>query len=141
MKKEILTTPDMKQRLDLWVRTDDGVVSWCDVSIAEPGRKTYLALGSDTQAGVAAKQAESHKKSVWGSRAPPGVMVTPLVLETTGHIGASLLSFMALVQKSHPSGPSQWDLITRISVTVAKFNVECVREAGRKACVAAGVSG
>ena len=136
MKKEDLPTPDRQHRLDLWVRTDDGVVSWCDVSVSEPGRKTYLGLGSATKPGVAAKQAEAHKKSVWGARAPDGVMVMPLVLETTGHIGESLSCFLELVQKSHPSGPGVWDLITRISVTVAKYNVECVREAGRKACEA-----
>jgi hypothetical protein len=139
VKKEDLPNLDNKHRIDLWVRTDDGVVSWGDVSVTEPGRKTYLTLGSARRAGVAAKQLESRKRSYWGARAPHGVMVMPLVLETTGYMGESLLSFLELVQKSHPSGPGQWDLITRLSVTVAKWNVECVRQAGRKACEAGAV--
>jgi hypothetical protein len=133
VKKEFVVTPDRKYRVDLWARTDDGVIHWCDVSIPEPGRQSYLDLGSAATDGIAAKKAEANKRSKWTPLAPVGVQVVPLVIETTGSLGDSAVKFINRVT-ADGSGPSRARLVSQLSVTLAKWNVECSREAGRHAC-------
>jgi hypothetical protein len=128
-----------KWRVDLWVRTDDAQEIWTDVSITEPGCATYLAVGSDRKAGVAAKKRESVKMADWSKVVRDlgrvGVQVAPLVLETTGRLGGDFEKFLSTIESVSRGGP-RTHLISQISVTLAKWNVECVREAGRKAAEA-----
>jgi hypothetical protein len=132
VKKEYVVTPDRKHRVDLWVRSDKGVVHWCDVSIPEPGRQTYLDLGSATTGGIAAKKTEANKRSKWTPLASVGVQVEPLVIESTGRVGENAVNFVNRLCTDN--GPSRKRLFSQISITLAKWNVECVREAGRHAC-------
>ena len=110
---------------------------WCDVSVPEPGSASYLAQGSASRVGVAVKKVESSKRSKWNGVLKQyrrlGVRIAPLVLETTGFMGSDFSDFLTTVE-SVSEGPSRTDLISQLSVTLAKCNVECVREAGRKAC-------
>ena len=113
------------------MRSNDGVVYWCDLSLPDPGRISYLRLNSANEIGVAAKRAESRKHTLWQKRAPKDIVVVPLVMETTGMIGDEFYSFLKRIEACS-EGPGRKHLLTRLSVTLAKFNVKCVREAGHK---------
>ena len=80
--------------------------------------------------------ASANKRAKWGkvvaSQGRVGVAIVPLVLETTGFLGKEFEEFLETIE-GVSSGPSRHALIAQISVTLARWNVECVREAGRKA--------
>ena len=84
---------------------------------------------------------ESSKLSKWRKVVKDykrvGVKIAPLVLETTGRMGPEFEDLLSTIEGASV-GPSRARLISQISVTLAKWNVECVREAGRKACEANG---
>ena len=138
VKKEFIPDGDRSFRVDLWVRTDDAQEIWCDVSVPEPGCDSYLRLGSASRVGEAVKKVESSKRSKWGGVIKKykrvGVKAAPLVVET----GQDFQDFLTTIE-STSEGPSRARLIAQLSVTLAKYNVECVREAGRKACEANGL--
>ena len=133
---KVASEKDRQCRADLWIRTDDGQELWCDVSIPEPGCRSYLKLGSAREAGVAARKAESNKLSHWNSiihrYGKAAVKAVPIILESTGFLGKSFEAFLKTIE-SVSVGPSRAKLISQISVTLMKCNVDCVREAGRKA--------
>ena len=58
---------DRQRRVDIWVRTHNAEELWCDISVPEPGRASYLARGSAKSAGIAAKKTESNKLSKWAA--------------------------------------------------------------------------
>jgi hypothetical protein len=83
---------------------------------------------------LAGRRGEATKKSKWGKLAPPQVAVVPLGFESTGRWGASTEKFIHTMCASTFEGPSKARLLSQLSVTMAKFNVAMVREAGRKIC-------
>lgn len=135
VKKEYRVNPlNAMDRIDLWVRTDDAVIHWCDVSVPEPSNPSRIAKGSHKKELVAAKAAEAGKRRDWGDKAKrAGAVARPLVLETTGRLGEDFNEFLSIVEATS-EGPSRGVLVSQMSVTLAKWNVNCVREAGRKAC-------
>ena len=90
--------------VDLWVRCD-GVVHWCDVTVAERGNPSYLVL-SQSQSGFAAKRAEGQKRAKWDKLAPPGVVFQPLAFESTGHVGKAVSKFLQAMEKMSSSPPA-----------------------------------
>jgi hypothetical protein len=134
MKKEKVVNPPRRGRVDLWVRDLDGRVYWCDLTVVEPSAPSYVRLGSDREGNVAVSKAEGDKMSDWLKRKPPAaVIVSPLGMESTGRLGNKFILFlnnMADVRQ----GPSARELLEQLSVTMAKSNVEIVRQAGRLAC-------
>ena len=58
VKKEVDVAPPNRWRTDIWVRSEDGVVWWADLTVAEPSCPSDLKLGSDTKAGVAVDKAD-----------------------------------------------------------------------------------
>jgi hypothetical protein len=134
MKKEKVVNPPHKGRADLWVRDLDGRVYWCDLTVAEPSAPSYVRLGSDREGDVAVNKAEGDKMSEWLKRKPPAaVVVSPLGMESTGRLGNKFMLFIANME-SVRQGPSSRELLEQLSVTMAKSNVEIVRQAGRLAC-------
>jgi hypothetical protein len=124
--------------VDIWVRTEKAQELWCDISVPEPACASYLALGSDKRAGRAAAKAESNKRSKYKAalqrHGKVGVRVVPLIIETGGYLGREFTDFLKTIEKeSSSSGPSRAQLLSQISITLVKANVEMVREAGRKA--------
>jgi hypothetical protein len=134
VKKEFMPIPGKCNRVDLWARTDDGQVFWCDVSLPDPAQQTYLENGSASSGGVAAKAIESVKNSKWSKLVPAGVQLFPLVIENTGYVGGLAEEFFRRICASTETGRSLNNLVTQISVTLQKYNVQCVREIGRKIC-------
>jgi hypothetical protein len=128
--------PLTAHRVDLWVRCD-GVVHWCDVTVADPACPSYLA-SSASQPGFAAKRAEGLKRAKWDKLVPPGVVVQPLAFESTGHVGPSINKFLRAMEKMSSSGPRRAELMAQLSISCIRFAVEMVREAGAKALLPRG---
>ena len=107
-----------------------------DLSIPEPGCRSYQKIGSARVPGVAARKNESSKLSHWSAitrkYGKVAVKIVPLIMETTGYLGKQFESWLKTIE-SVSVGPSRAKLLSQISVTLMKWNVECVREAGRKA--------
>ena len=112
---------------------------WCtgDVTVAEPGNPSYLAL-SQSQYGFAAKRAEGQKRAKWDKLAPPGVVFQPLAFESTGHVGKAVSKFLQAMEKMSSSGPRRAELMAQLSISCIRFGVEMVREAGAKALLPRG---
>ena len=66
-------------------------------------------------------------------RGKVGVGVVPLVIETGGFIGQHFIDFLKTIEKESGDGPSKDNLLSQISVTLVKANVECLRDAAHKA--------
>ena len=124
-------TKSRSERVDVLVRCE-GLVYWCDVSVAEPASASYLEQ-SCKKAGWAASKAEAAKTSKWKKFAPSGVRVQPLVMETSGRVGRAMGTFLKTMEKASASGAtdtySRSDLVMQLSVTCLRFNAQCVREA------------
>ena len=73
------------------------------------------------------------KASKWKKLAPGGTRVQPLVMETSGRVGLEMIGFLKTMEKASASGISdaysRRDLVTQLSVTCLRYNVQCVREA------------
>ena len=101
----------------------------------EPANSSYVAISS-RKVGHAAKLSENYKFSKWKARAPVGVVVLPLAVETTGHLGSEFRKFLKTIEKATQSSipashraRSRVELISQISVTCVKYNSQCVNEA------------
>ena len=121
-----------KRRIDIWTRVD-GVVKWCDVTVTDPCNDSVVAEAAKS-AGAAVRNAESKKRSSWKDLATiAGADVVPLAFETTGLRGESLEKFLRDMELGSEEGPTRFSLLTQLSVTMQKFNVSMVRNAGRLA--------
>ena len=129
LKKNTLPAEDGLFAIDIWVRTEKAQELWCDISIPEPACASYLALGSDKRAGKAAAKYGAALRR----HGKVGVRVVPLIIETGGYLGREFVDFLKTIEKESSSGPSRAQLLSQISITLVKANVEMVREAGRKA--------
>ena len=125
---------DGNQRIDLLVRCG-GIAYWGDVSVSEPANPSYLPILFKKK-GYAVKKSEGMKTTKWKDIAPTGAVVQPLCLETTGHMGPALLAFLKTMEKGSKStvatscrARSRNDLMTQLSVTMVRYNVQCMREA------------
>ena len=95
----MVVSPDSKCRIDIVTRID-GVMHWCDVMVTEPSSATYLALGSGVRPGVALVEGQKRKFRHWSPRAGPGIVVVPLVMETSGRLGSHFKSFLSKVVRA-----------------------------------------
>jgi hypothetical protein len=112
--------------------------------VTEPSCETYLSLGSGQHAGVAIKQGEAKKFRIWNNRNPPaGVVIVPLVMESSGRIGGHFKKFLKVVMeavKEHNGDAMSAqpytkviDIVRQLSVTMQKGNVAIIDEAIEKA--------
>jgi hypothetical protein len=144
-QKELLISSDGKWRVDIVARID-GVIYWCDVMITEPSCDTYLKLGSAERPDVAIEEGHKKKFRHWNQQIKVGVVIVPLVMETSGRLGKHFKAFIATAVKSAIakrkatgalSQPytSASTIVRQLSVTVQKGNVAMVDEACRRARV------
>jgi hypothetical protein len=130
--KETYVSDKGEDRVDIWVRTDSAV-KWCDVTVTDPTGRSILDAAAKT-AGAAAKRADGQKRSAWRELADAeDADVIPLVFETSGRRGPALEKFLREMEAASDDGPSRYELMDQLSITVQKFNVAMVREAGMKA--------
>jgi hypothetical protein len=117
-------------------------VYWCDVHIREPSNNnpSYVELAA-TQPGHALKLGEQMKLSVWSKQKERGgvdCQIIPMVFETSGRMGKSLIEFIYRIATDITETSQEMEAITsplwtRLSVTLQKCNVRMIDEANRKA--------
>jgi hypothetical protein len=96
---------------------------WIDVAVVDPGCNTYLAKGSATLAGAAARTREADKRNYLKQRKPDFDMdgVTPkfipFVVEVSGKLGESAQQF---IQTVGIPGPAIRKLQREIGTLLAK---------------------
>jgi hypothetical protein len=131
--KETYVSDKGEDRVDIWVRADSTVM-WCDVTVTDPSCKSIVAAAAKN-VGAAAKRADGQKRSAWRDLAEAeNADVVPLVFETSGRRGTALEKFLREMERaSEDDGPSKRELLDQLSITVQKFNVAMIREAGQKA--------
>jgi hypothetical protein len=119
-------------RVDLWLRVDGDII-WCDLTVTDPCCPSIVDAAAESQ-GAAVRIAESKKRSQWGPLADEmGAKVVPLAFETSGLRGGAVDDFFRDMAGSSAVGPSLLSLVNQLSVTMMKFNVAMVREAGKHA--------
>ena len=111
-----------------------GLMEWSSgVTVTDPSNDSVVADAAKAS-GVAARNAESKKRSKWKDlAAKEGAEIVPLAFETTGFRGASLEKFLREMEASSSEGPTRQSLLTQLSVTMQKLNVAMVRMAGKQA--------
>lgn len=144
-QKEVIISSEGKWRVDIVTRID-GVMHWCDVMVTEPSSATYLNLGSADRPAVALVEGQKKKLRHWLPKAGRGIVIVPLVMETSGRLGNRFKDFLSKVVDSANarrkatgslSQPysSVSSIVRQLSITVQKGNVAMVDEACRRARV------
>jgi hypothetical protein len=144
-QKEVIISSEGKWRVVIVTRID-GAMHWCDVMVTEPSSATYLALGSADRPGVALVEGQKKKFRHWNPKARPGIVIVPLVMETSGRLGNHFKTFLSKVVRSAIARREAMGALSQpytsvstiarqLSVTVQKGNVAMVDEACRRARV------
>ena len=145
-RKEVHVVSGSDARIDILARID-GVFYWCDVMVTQPACVSYIRQGSNSREGVALSIGEKKKFAEWnGRRPPPGAVVVPLVMETSGRLGKHFKKFLKLITKAvkaqRPStyvGSQPFTMVPafvrQLSVTMQKGNVAMVDQAERESSI------
>jgi len=128
---------DTSTKADLRV-TQNGTVTWVDVSIVAPNGKKYIALGSNKTGLVAAKHREETKRKHYATamrNSVGSVTLVPFVLEITGAFGQSARIYLDKIANIETAIPEANEDMARkrrffkkiVSAYLAIGNEHCLR--------------
>jgi len=119
-------TPGKTVRTDIHMSLGPRTVVF-DVAVVDPAAPSYLAQSSFKEPNVAAKQREDAKRAHWAAiGGVTGVEFIPFVVEATGRMGPSALTYFKRKIESEDNPHIAKTFLTNMNYAIAKWNAKMI---------------